>query len=858
MIKDDGVELVVGPSGPAERWQKGTASSAGCGAVRGETQFLRAFSPGDVIIGGLFPIHLQTNRTTDPGPVSCSHYDLRSFLHSQVMIYAIRDINEHTPRVLPNITLGYDIYDTCGDPTLAIRATLQLLKGQSGLLPPDIQSPLPEPLTKAVIGERYSEVSIAVARVLALSSVAQISYASTSELLSRKLKFPTFLRTISSDEYQTKAIAELVKQFNWKTVAIIGSDDEYGKYGSDRLVYNFREMKDVCIEFIEILPGYFSKSKSKTHTKLSALVSSINASSAEAVIMFTKGVYVDLIMEAAVNHKLNRTWIASDSWSTSSSTSSMPGIKLAGRVFGFNSKRNEVPGFKDYVFSLFNGSNDGILKHHLTHYPLCSERSRGDNCLLPGDQPGAQGCLGLSCLADNIDRDTSYNIYLAVQVVVEGLRHLLKCDSQRCEQSDQFSTLELLAEIRRVNFTVNNTNIYFDDNGDPSLGYDVVYWDMTSEQTHIETIGEYWPNGKIKLPDDLVIEMRKVMITAYNCSKTCKPGEELKKKKDQCCNDCVPCADGEFSPGKGVECRRCSKSEYSSPEKDKCLSKRIVFQTWSDPFVVIMNFLQALGIIMTIGFAILFMIHLNTPIVKSVGGYLCFLELLSLLACFCLTFSFPGKPTAESCMVGLPLFGIAFSLCISCILANLLQIFVGFMFNPKVKSWLKKLNRPLAVVVVVSGIQLALCVPWLYLYPPLPERKVLSTTILLQCDKGSSAFFIAMLGYNAFLALLCFLFAFKGKQLPDLYKNASLIAISMLLFLIIWILFIPIYMSLFGRHKQAIESTAILISSYSILCTHLAPKCYIIVFKKEINNESAITEYIRKHYEQKGIAVVKA
>lgn len=94
------------------------------------------------------------------------------------MIYSIEEINQRTPRLLPNLTLGYDIYDTCGDVNLAIIETLQLMKNQSDpkscLLPEHIDLPLRETQTKAVIGERYSEVSTAVARVLALTSVAQV------------------------------------------------------------------------------------------------------------------------------------------------------------------------------------------------------------------------------------------------------------------------------------------------------------------------------------------------------------------------------------------------------------------------------------------------------------------------------------------------------------------------------------------------------------------------------------------------------------------------------------------------------------------------------------------------------------
>ncbi|KAM6968601.1 G-protein coupled receptor family C group 6 member A-like [Tautogolabrus adspersus] len=840
----------------------------------GESDVLHAFSPGDVIIGGLFPLHRQTNRNTTRGPTSCSVYNLRTFLHSQVMIYAISEINQRTPRVLPNISVGYDIYDNCGDVSFAIKATLQLLKDQSDpkscLGSANVQAAFVEPKTKAVIGGGNSELSIAVARVVALSSVTQVSYASTSQLLSRKLKFPTFLRTISSDEYQTKAIAELVEKFNWKTVAIIGSDDEYGKYGSDNLLDLFGKMKDVCIEFHEILPGDFSLKNNKSHPMLNKLQSIINESSAEAIILFTKSSNVDVIMREAIRYNSNRTWIASDSWSTSERIFTLPGIEKAGQVFGFISKRNEVPGFRDYVLSMFNGTTNSILEHFLTHYPLCpkqSEENSETNCSITNSQQGSNECR-MRCLANHIDQDASYNIYLAVQVIVEGLRRLLKCDSHHCGRSANFTALELLLEIKKVNFTVNTTHIDFDSNGDPSLGYDIVYWDMTA--SHIKTIGEYWPCGQIKVPDDLVEKMSNVSVTAYNCSKTCKPGQELKIEHRKCCKICAPCEEGAFSPGNGTQlnvhvfvsvgekCIYCAMEKYSSPLKDCCLDKTIGFLLWSNAFVIILSCLAVFGILVSVVFAVLFTIYRSTPIVKAVGGYLCFLELFSLLACFCLTFSFVGQPTDASCMFGLPLFGIFFSLCISCILANLLQILLGFNFDQSKGYWIKKLNQPALIVVVVSGVQLALCVPWLYFYPPSTDETTLRKEILKQCTKGSTVFFIAMLCYNAFLALVCFLFAFKGKKLPDLYKNASLISTSMTLFLIIWILFIPIYISKFGKYKRGIESAGILVFSYSILVFHLAPKCYIMVFRKEINNEKAITEYIRKHYEQRNIAVVKS
>lgn len=75
--------------------------------------------------------------------------------------------------------------------------------------------------------------------------------------------------------------------------------------------------------------------------------------------------------------------------------------------------------------------------------------------------------------------------------------------------------LQLLKEIQKVNFTVNNTHIYFDANGDPSLGYDIVHWTMgeAKEGAHIKTIGEYWPDGDIKIPNYLVLSKSSLMVS---------------------------------------------------------------------------------------------------------------------------------------------------------------------------------------------------------------------------------------------------------------------------------------------------------------------------------------------------------
>lgn len=74
---------------------------------------------------------------------------------------------------------------------------------------------------------------------------------------------------------------------------------------------------------------------------------------------------------------------------------------------------------------------------------------------------------------------------------------------------------QLLKEIQKVNITVKNTRVYFDANGDPSLGYDIVHWSMaeSNQGATIKTIGEYWPDRDIKILRDLIITKSSVMVS---------------------------------------------------------------------------------------------------------------------------------------------------------------------------------------------------------------------------------------------------------------------------------------------------------------------------------------------------------
>jgi ABC-type branched-subunit amino acid transport system substrate-binding protein len=78
-----------------------------------------------------------------------------------------------------------------------------------------------------IVGAAYSDTTIAIQHVVKLYGIPQISYSSTSAILSDKTNFPSFSRVVPSDAQQGAAIAQLISKFEWKSVALIGCSDLY-------------------------------------------------------------------------------------------------------------------------------------------------------------------------------------------------------------------------------------------------------------------------------------------------------------------------------------------------------------------------------------------------------------------------------------------------------------------------------------------------------------------------------------------------------------------------------------------------------------------------------------------------------
>lgn len=114
-------------------------------------------------------------------------YNFRGFRWLQAMIFAIEEINT-SPTLLPNMTLGYSIFDTCNTVSKALEATLSFVaqnKIDSLNLDEFCNCSDHIPSTIAVVGATGSGISTAVANLLGLFYIPQVSICCLFPLLER-------------------------------------------------------------------------------------------------------------------------------------------------------------------------------------------------------------------------------------------------------------------------------------------------------------------------------------------------------------------------------------------------------------------------------------------------------------------------------------------------------------------------------------------------------------------------------------------------------------------------------------------------------------------------------------------------
>ncbi|XP_067363896.1 extracellular calcium-sensing receptor-like [Channa argus] len=823
---------------------------------------------GDIVLGGLFEVHYSSvfpvlTFTSEPHQPSCQGFDLLGFRHAMTMAFAIEEINNNSS-LLPNVTLGYSLYDNCATLSVGFSAALSLVSGEEQFMLQENCSGTPPVL--GIVGDPFSTFSIATSSVLGLFKLPIVSYYATCSCLSDRRKFPSFFRTIPSDAFQVRAMIQILKHFGWSWAGLLVSDDDYGLHISRSFQSDIAQYGGGCLAYTEILPWGHDPNEYKR------IVDVMKTSTAHVVIVFAHQMHMIQLMEEVVKKNVTGLqWIASEAWTLIDGLHTPTFMPYLVGTLGIAIRRGKISGLRDFLLRInpkqhTNGYENSMIKQFWEHTFHC----RFSPPPVGWVENGGAICTGNEDI-ENLETvdflDVSelrpeYNIYKAVYALAYALDDMLQCEPGRgpfsghnCATLQRLEPWQLMYYLEKVNFTTPfGDQVSFDENGDALPIYDVMNWLWLPDgKTKVQSVGVVKTTAT--KGEELILDEEKIFWNFKSkeplksvCSESCPPGTRMASKRGQpvCCFDCIPCSDGKISnKTDSMECTSCPEDFWSSPQRDHCVPKETEFLSYQEPLGICLTSASLVGTFICAVVLGIFIYHRSTPMVRANNSELSFLILVSLKLCFLCSLLFIGRPRLWTCQLRHAAFGISFVLCVSCILVKTMVVLAVFKASEpgsgaKLK-WFGVVHQR-GTVLALTCIQAAICTSWILSATPMPHKNTQyhNDKIVYECVVGSTVGFAVLLGYIGLLAIVSFLLAFLARNLPDNFNEAKLITFSMLIFCAVWVGFVPAYVNSPGKYADAVEVFAILASSFGLLVALFGPKCYIILLRPEKNTRRAI------------------
>uniref|UniRef100_A0A8C1XCP3 Glutamate receptor, metabotropic 6b n=1 Tax=Cyprinus carpio TaxID=7962 RepID=A0A8C1XCP3_CYPCA len=804
---------------------------------------------GDVTLGGLFPVHSR-----GPAGVPCGEIKKEKGIHRmEAMLYALDQINSD-PDLLPNITLGARILDTCSRDTYALEQSLTFVQALiqkdnsdvrcSNGEPPII--PKPERVI-GVIGASASSVSIMVANVLRLFAIPQISYASTAPELSDNNRYDFFSRVVPPDSFQAQAMVDIVKAMGWNYVSTLASEGNYGESGVDAFIQISREA-GLCIAQSIKIPrepreGEFDK----------VIKRLMETSNARGVIIFANEDDIKRVLEAAKRANLTGhfLFVGSDSWGAKNS----PILNLEDVAEGAVTilpKRASIEGFDQYFTTR-------SLENNRRNIWFAEFWEDDFKCKLT--RPGIRGDSGLrKCTGEErISQDSIYEQEGKVQFVIDAVyamahalhsMHMDLCPGSMgvCDKMDPVDGRMLLSYIRAVSFNGSaGTGVMFNENGDAPGRYDIFQYQLSNTTNpgykiigqwtnHLRLNDMQWSGGDKLVPDSV-------------CSFPCESGERKRMVKGvPCCWHCELC-DGYQYLLDEFNCDTCPFDMRPTSNRTGCRPTPIIKLEWSSPWAIIPVFLAVLGILATSGVIITFIRFNDTPIVRASGRELSYVLLTGIFLIYLITFLMIAEPSTVVCAFRRLFLGLGMSISYSAMLTKTNRIYRIFEQGKKSVTPPKFISptSQLIITFILISVQLLGIFIWFgvvpphtivdfdELHPPNPEY----ARGILKCDMSDLSL-IGCLSYSMVLMVTCTVYAIKSRGVPETFNEAKPIGFTMYTTCIIWLAFVPIF---FGTsqstEKMFIQTTTLTVSMSLSAMVSLGmlyiPKVYVIIFHPEQN-----------------------
>ncbi|XP_061446514.1 vomeronasal type-2 receptor 26-like [Rhineura floridana] len=700
------------------------------------------------------------------------------YQHILALVFAVDEINEN-PKILPNITLGFHIYDSYSNPRMAYRTTLDLLFKSHQFIP-NYKCGFQENVIGA-IGGMSSDTSSLMAEILGLYKIPQISYGSFEPEVKDQIKFPSFYRLVPNEALQYKGIIQLLVHFRWNWVGLITTNNEGGERFlktiepmlssngicsafSERVQYNLHFSGDIfdMIDETRIFLPPFLMNKAK-----------VVIIYGESVIIWLENVLRIARMFLQLFPQYKKMVSTAKVWITTAQI--------------------------DFTLNIFQKVIDTDIQmfHGAISFAIHSKELQGFQYFLQSVHSFLQRISFNNSAGDGITFNEQGELAAGFDI----------------------TNLVTFPNQSYVRVKVGRLDPQAHPSKELTIDENRIKWHRVLTQVPpLSVCNAYCPPGYGKKKK----EGKK--FCCYDCDPC--PDGMFSNEKD--IKTCISCPEDRYPNKENDNCIPKILIFLAFDDTLAIISNFFAFLFCLVTAVVLGIFIKHRDT------AIVKANNRSLTYILLTSLLLCFL-------CSLLFTGMPNKVTCLLRQTGFGIiFSVALSSILAKTISVVLA-FMATKPGSRMRKWLgPKLAH--SIVISCSSIQVVICVLWLATSPPFPVLDVHAMTeeIVLLCNEGSLVMFYCVLGYMGFLATVSFNVAFLARKLPDSFNEAKFITFSMLVFCSVWLSFVPSYLSTRGKYTVAVEIFSILASSAGLLGCIFFPKCYIIVLRSELNTREQL------------------
>ncbi|XP_025031936.1 extracellular calcium-sensing receptor-like [Python bivittatus] len=399
---------------------------------------------GEVIIGGIISvIYMLSNLITFKRIPPEELLDdpilfLQNYLHILSLIFAVKEINK-TPKILPNITLGFGISNSYFMATWTYLASMELLSSHSRFVP-NYKCSTNEN-TVCVIAGPNSHISQVMADILSIYKIPQLTYGS-APVMDNMIHSAFFHQMFPNEHLQIMGILQLLLHFRWTWIGVICQGNEIGERFLREVLIMFSQ-NGICLDYTEeLLLEAFSNELGEKIDNFLKVYKIIMTGTSSVVIVYCENQVMTLFrMMSSVSEDFNiaverkdKVWI----FPAQMEYASIPfqrdrSMEFIHGALSFAVSSKELLGFNTFL-RMRNGVPKKEDSFSRVFWEQAFECSFSKSTLNPNSEKWCTGEEKLETLPESIFElsmtGQSYSIYNAVYAVAHALQAMLSSHSK--------------------------------------------------------------------------------------------------------------------------------------------------------------------------------------------------------------------------------------------------------------------------------------------------------------------------------------------------------------------------------------------------------------------------------------------